>query len=79
MQARKPRADDRHSARGVARWLLEIGTFLLRTESELVLKSRRVIPGHLADSGFEFKFPRWPDAAKELCERWRAPQRRGDD
>jgi NAD dependent epimerase/dehydratase family enzyme len=52
-------------------WLLEIGTFLMRTESELVLKSRRVVPGRLLDAGFRFQFPSWPEAAKDLCRRWR--------
>jgi uncharacterized protein len=53
------------------RWMLEIGTFLLRTESELVLKSRRVVPGRLLESGFEFQFPDWTAAAQNLCERAR--------
>lgn len=52
-------------------WLLEIGTFLLRTESELVLKSRRVVPGRLTDAGFEFRFPDWHEAARDLVARWR--------
>ena len=52
-------------------WLLEIGTFLLRTESELVLKSRRVVPGRLLGAGFEFLFPEWPTAARDLVARWR--------
>ncbi len=50
-------------------WMLEIGTFLMRTESELVLKSRRVIPSRLAAAGFEFQFPNWADAATDLCRR----------
>jgi hypothetical protein len=49
--------------------MLEIGAFLLRTESELILKSRRVVPGRLLDGGFHFQFPDWPDAARELCQR----------
>ena len=53
------------------KWLIEIGTFLMRTESELVLKSRRVVPGRLLTGGFEFLFPEWPAAARELIERWR--------
>lgn len=53
-------------------WMLEIGAFFLRTESELVLKSRRVVPGLLVEQGFVFDFPAWPDAAEELCGRWRA-------
>ena len=55
-----------------ARWMLEVGTWLLRTESELVLKSRRVVPGRLAAAGFRFRFPDWPAAARDLCGRWRA-------
>jgi uncharacterized protein len=52
-------------------WMVEIGTFLMRTESELVLKSRRVIPGRLLESGFTFRFPTWAQAAEDLCQRWR--------
>jgi uncharacterized protein (TIGR01777 family) len=54
------------------RLMLEIGAFLMQTESELVLKSRRVIPGRMMASGFEHQFPLWQDAAKDLCSRWRA-------
>jgi uncharacterized protein (TIGR01777 family) len=53
------------------RWLLGIGAFFLRTETELVLKSRRVVPGRLLTSGFVFQFPTWPEAAGDLCRRWR--------
>jgi uncharacterized protein (TIGR01777 family) len=51
--------------------LIEIGAFFLRTESELVLKSRRVVPGRLLEAGFEFQFPDWPEAAEDLVRRWR--------
>jgi uncharacterized protein (TIGR01777 family) len=51
--------------------LLEIGTFVMRTESELVLKSRRAVPTLLLKHGFEFQFPTWPEAAKNLVERSR--------
>jgi uncharacterized protein (TIGR01777 family) len=51
--------------------LLEIGAYFLRTETELVLKSRRVIPGRLLDAGFEFEFPTWPEAAEDLVQKWR--------
>lgn len=54
-----------------ATWMLHIGTFLMRTEPELVLKSRCVVPSRLLDSGFEFSYPDWNSAAHELCERWR--------
>ncbi len=49
--------------------MLEIGAFLLRTETELVLKSRRVIPGKLLESKFVFQFPTWAEAARDLCSR----------
>jgi hypothetical protein len=51
--------------------LLAIGMFLLRAEPELVLKSRRAVPGRLLDAGFQFDFPEWPDAAKDLVRHWR--------
>ncbi len=50
-------------------WLLEIGTFLMRTESELVLKSRQVIPTRLLHEGFSFTYPHWPAAARDLIFR----------
>jgi uncharacterized protein len=52
-------------------WMLEIGTWLLRSETELVLKSRRVVPGLLVEHGFGFELPTWPEAARDLCTRWR--------
>jgi hypothetical protein len=54
-----------------SRWMLEVGAVFLRTETELILKSRRVIPGRLLESGFAFKFPEWQEAACDLCRRWR--------
>jgi NAD dependent epimerase/dehydratase family enzyme len=43
----------------------------MRTETELALKSRRVVPTRLLESGFEFEFPQWEQAARDLCDRWR--------
>ena len=54
-----------------SKWMLEIATFFMRTETELVLKSRRAIPGRLLHDGFKFEFPDWNDAARDLCRRWR--------
>lgn len=51
--------------------MLEAGAFFLRSETELILKSRRVVPGTLLESGFEFRFPAWPEAARDLCRRYR--------
>jgi uncharacterized protein (TIGR01777 family) len=53
------------------KWLLNIGAIFLRTETELVLKSRRVIPRRLIDAGFEFHFPNWRSACQDLVHRWR--------
>jgi uncharacterized protein (TIGR01777 family) len=53
-------------------WMLELGAFFLRTETELILKSRRVIPGRLLAHGFQFVFPAWNDAARDLVERSRS-------
>ena len=50
-------------------WMLEIGAFVLRTETELLIKSRRVIPGRLLKSGFEFKFPSIRKAFEDLTKR----------
>jgi len=47
-------------------WMLEIGAFFLRTETELILKSRRVIPGKLLAGGFDFRFPAMRQALQNL-------------
>jgi len=47
-------------------WMLEIGAFFLRTETELIIKSRRVVPGKLLASGFQFHFPQLEDALRNL-------------
>jgi uncharacterized protein len=53
-------------------WMAELGAWVLRTDTELTLKSRRVVPGRLLDAGFAFAFPTWPEAAADLVARWRA-------
>lgn len=52
-------------------WMVEVGAWLARTEPELVLKSRRVVPKRLLEQGFRFEFPGWNDAARDLCARMR--------
>ena len=54
------------------KWMAELGAVFLRTDTELVLKSRRVVPGRLLEAGFEFRFTEWAPAADELVARWRA-------
>ncbi|MBC7795966.1 MAG: DUF1731 domain-containing protein, partial [Pyrinomonadaceae bacterium] len=51
--------------------MLEVGAVFLQTETELILKSRRVIPTRLLESNFAFEFPNWEDAAQDLYARWR--------
>lgn len=53
-------------------WMLEFGAIFLRTETELILKSRRVIPGRLLAHGFKFDFPEWGGAVRDLVRRWRS-------
>ncbi len=49
-----------------ARWMLEVGAVFLRTETELILKSRRVVPERLLESGYRFRFPRVREAMEEI-------------
>jgi uncharacterized protein (TIGR01777 family) len=53
------------------KWMAEIGALALRSDTELLLKSRRVVPGRLLDAGFAFDHPRWPEAAADLVRRVR--------
>jgi NAD dependent epimerase/dehydratase family enzyme len=55
-----------------ARWMAEAGAFALRSDTELLLKSRRVVPGRLLDAGFTFGHPDWPAAADDLVRRFRS-------
>jgi uncharacterized protein len=59
-------------------WMVDIGAFFLRTESELVLKSRRVIPARLQESGFTFNYPQWETAAEDLVASWRTNRAKSD-
>ena len=71
-----PNADfmsDLRAASGVSfglpatKLMLEIGAVFMRTETELILKSRRVVPKKLLDAGFDFEFETWRKAAENLC------------
>ncbi|MEV8314898.1 TIGR01777 family oxidoreductase [Streptomyces sp. NPDC059900] len=57
------------------KWMAEIGAFALRTDTELLLKSRRVVPGRLLEEGFAFEHPAWPEAAADLVRRARDDRR----
>jgi len=56
-------------------WMLEIGAAFIRTETELMLKTRRVVPQRLLEHGFRFNFPSWDDAAQDLCRQWKTTRR----
>lgn len=53
------------------RWMAELGAFALRSDTELLLKSRRVVPGRLHAAGFAFAYPEWESAATSLVQRAR--------
>jgi len=53
-------------------WMAEIGAWVLRTDTELLLKSRRVVPGRLLEAGFGFEHPQWAGAAEDLVRRVRS-------
>jgi len=52
-------------------WMAEIGAWAMRSDTELLLKSRRVVPGRLLEAGFGFEHPRWSEAAEDLVRRVR--------
>ena len=51
------------------KWMAEIGAYFLKTDTELTLKSRRVVPKRLLDAGFHFSWPSWSKAAEDLVRR----------
>jgi uncharacterized protein len=53
------------------RWMAELGAVAIRSDTELLLKSRRVIPGRLLAAGFEFRYSQWAHAARDLVRRAR--------
>ena len=60
------RAAGRRVGLPATRWMAEVGAFVLRTDTELLLKSRRVVPLRLLRAGFAFQYPSWPEAVAEL-------------
>ncbi|MGJ5749138.1 hypothetical protein FB563_6716 [Streptomyces puniciscabiei] len=61
------------------RWMAELGAFALRSDTELLLKSRRVVPGRLSAAGFDFRYPEWQPAAVDLVGRARLSRARAAD
>ncbi|WP_345711757.1 epimerase [Kineococcus glutinatus] len=58
------------------RLMAEVGAFALRTDTELLLKSRRVVPGRLLEAGFAFAHPTWAEAAVDLAAQARRLRQR---
>lgn len=50
------------------RWMLELGSVAIRTETELVLKSRWVIPERLLEAGYRFEFPDLEPALRQIVK-----------
>lgn len=50
------------------KWLLEIGAVLIKTETELILKSRWVLPERLLKLGYDFKYPNIERAIENILE-----------
>ncbi|MDX6182111.1 TIGR01777 family oxidoreductase [Flavobacterium sp. Fl-77] len=53
----------------ISTFLLEMGSFIIRTETELVLKSRNVIPRRLLENGFKFQFENIGNTFKNLLNK----------
>lgn len=50
------------------KWLLQLGAFFMGTETELILKSRKVYPERLLEAGFQFEYPELPAALADLLQ-----------
>ncbi|WP_257349678.1 TIGR01777 family oxidoreductase [Pseudalkalibacillus decolorationis] len=59
---------DRKFGLSSPKWMLELGTFLIRTETELILKSRWVIPERLVSEGYTFKFNKLEKALHQIMK-----------
>lgn len=51
------------------RWMLELGSIAVRTETELVLKSRWVVPERLVAAGYRFQYPDLEPALRQILRR----------
>jgi len=47
-------------------WLLKMGAVIIKTETELILKSRWVLPQRLLAAGFQFQYPQIDIALKQI-------------
>lgn len=51
------------------KWMLEMGALIIRTETELILKSRRVVPQKLLEKGYKFQFDNLENALANLVHK----------
>ena len=51
------------------KWMLKVGAILIGTETELIFKSRWVIPSKILETGFQFKFPKLEDAFANIIQK----------
>jgi uncharacterized protein len=51
------------------KWMLKIGARLIGTETELILKSRWVLPTRILETGFEFKYPFLKEALEDIISK----------
>jgi uncharacterized protein len=51
------------------RFILELGSIAIRTETELVLKSRWVVPERLLEAGYTFEYPELEPALRQIIDR----------
>lgn len=50
------------------RWMTELGAIAIRTETELILKSRWVIPERLSAEGYDFRYPNLEGALQQIVD-----------
>ena len=50
-------------------WMLELGAALIGTETELILKSRWVVPTKFLQAGFRFRYEKLDDAVGEILSK----------
>lgn len=49
-----------------AKWMVTLGAVVMRTDTELLFKSRKVVPKKLVEAGFKLQFPKWREASQDL-------------
>lgn len=52
-----------------SKWMLELGAFFMRTETELILKSRYVVPEKASHAGFTFHYSDIESALNEIFKK----------